>query len=176
MLAPLYTPPPDGESGGRSLGFGHLAGDRGTVGNSRPSSERGRQMPEFYHTIVIGAGPAGLTAARYLDGALVIEANRRIGHPVRCAEGLSAHGLAALGIESDERFIAGRMRRTEMVLPGGGMLAMDGEGYILDSEPFERSPAAQVRGPLMDPLCVRSVGLGPAGRWRRTARRSRAAT
>ena len=115
-------------------------------------------MPEFYHTIVIGAGPAGLTAARYLDGALVIEAKRRIGHPVRCAEGLSAHGLAALGIEPDERFIAARMRRTEMVLPGGATLAMDGEGYILDREPFEQSLAARVRGPLLLDTPVRRIG------------------
>jgi len=114
-------------------------------------------MSEFYHTIVVGAGPAGLTAARYLDGALVLEAKRRIGHPVRCAEGLSAHGLAALGIDPDPAFIAATMRRTEMVLPGGAMLAMDGEGYILDREPFEQALAARVRGPVLLDTPVRAI-------------------
>lgn len=120
-------------------------------------------MPDVYHTIVVGAGPAGLTAARFLDGSLVLEARRAIGTPVRCAEALSAHGLAALGIAPDPAFVATRIDRTDLVLPGGSVLSLASSGYILDREPFEQSLAAQVRGRILLDTPVRSIARTSGG-------------
>jgi digeranylgeranylglycerophospholipid reductase len=65
-----------------------------------------------YDVIVVGAGPAGSTAARLAAGSgldvLLIEKRREIGSPVRCAE---AAGLDSLRpyIEPDERWINARI-------------------------------------------------------------------
>jgi len=51
-------------------------------------------MRPHYDVVVVGAGPAGSTAARFAanQGAAValLEKDREIGVPVRCAEGISA--------------------------------------------------------------------------------------
>ncbi|MBU4445065.1 FAD-dependent oxidoreductase, partial [bacterium] len=50
-------------------------------------------MRQHYDIVVVGAGPAGSTAARFAAslGASVslLERDREIGVPVRCAEGVS---------------------------------------------------------------------------------------
>ena len=46
-------------------------------------------MERIFETIIVGAGPGGLTAGRYLKDCLILEQKEEIGKPVQCAEGLS---------------------------------------------------------------------------------------
>jgi digeranylgeranylglycerophospholipid reductase len=67
-----------------------------------------------YDAIVLGAGPAGSTAARLFAGSgldvLLIEKRREIGSPLRCAEAVGLESLRPY-IEPDERWINARISR-----------------------------------------------------------------
>ena len=71
-------------------------------------------MKPHYDVIVVGAGPAGSTAARLAAGngldVLLIEKHREIGSPVRCAEALGLDSLRPY-IEPEERWINARISR-----------------------------------------------------------------
>ncbi len=60
-------------------------------------------FPAKVEVLVVGAGPAGLTAAHRLLKAgsqvLVVDARRRIGHPLRCAEATEPGFFEDLGFE-----------------------------------------------------------------------------
>ena len=47
-------------------------------------------MKQGYKTIIVGAGPAGLIAGRYLRDALILEKKKELGRPVQCGEGIFA--------------------------------------------------------------------------------------
>jgi digeranylgeranylglycerophospholipid reductase len=65
-------------------------------------------MKSHYDVIVVGAGPAGSTAARLAAGngldVLLIEKHQEIGSPVRCAEAVGLDSLRPY-IEPDDRWI-----------------------------------------------------------------------
>jgi len=95
-----------------------------------------------YDVIVVGAGPAGSTAARFAaaKGAsvLVLEKDRDVGYPVRCGEGVSLSGLKEF-LEPDQKFIAATINKftltspdkTEVVLP------LEEEGLVLERRVFD---------------------------------------
>jgi digeranylgeranylglycerophospholipid reductase len=95
-----------------------------------------------YDVVVIGAGPAGSTTARFAaeNGArvLLLERDREPGIPVRCAEGVSHHGLKKF-IEPDKKWIASRIDVAELVAPDGSSTKMyrNGTGYILERRLFD---------------------------------------
>ncbi len=96
-----------------------------------------------YDVVVVGAGPAGSTAARYAakGGAkvLILERDREPGIPVRCAEGVSHRGLAPF-IEPNPKWIAAKIDSARIFAPDGNMLQLEniGTGYILERRIFDR--------------------------------------
>lgn len=96
-----------------------------------------------YNVIVIGAGPAGSTAARFaaMNGAsvLLLEKDRVIGVPVRCAEGVGAKGLLRIVDRIDPRWIAATINGFRLIAPDGTPVqARWGDsGYILHRQIFD---------------------------------------
>lgn len=99
-------------------------------------------MKTSYDVVVIGAGPAGSTAARYAaeHGAsvLVLEKDRDVGYPVRCGEAVSHEGVVQF-IEPDPRWIAATVTRFRLVAPNGHSVVprLDGKGYVLERRLFD---------------------------------------
>lgn len=101
-------------------------------------------MRNEYDIVVIGAGPAGTTAARYaaMEGAsvLVLEKDRDIGIPVRCAEGVSEKGLKlsldCIDLSWIEQIITG----VNLYSPQGQVVTLDlneERGFILNRKKFD---------------------------------------
>ncbi|HLA68957.1 MAG TPA: NAD(P)/FAD-dependent oxidoreductase, partial [Bacteroidota bacterium] len=92
--------------------------------------------------IVVGAGPAGSTAARYAaaGGAsvLVLEKDRDVGYPVRCGEAVSHDGVIQF-IQPDPKWIAATVTRFRLVAPNGKQVTprLDGSGYVLERRIFD---------------------------------------
>jgi digeranylgeranylglycerophospholipid reductase len=99
-------------------------------------------MRESYDVIVVGAGPAGSTAARHAaaGGAkvLVLEKDREVGVPVRCGEAVDHEGLVQF-LQPDKKFIAAEIRNFKLIAPNGSVVKpnIDGVGYILDRKVFD---------------------------------------
>ncbi|HTP14042.1 MAG TPA: NAD(P)/FAD-dependent oxidoreductase [Bacteroidota bacterium] len=99
-------------------------------------------MKEEYDVIVVGAGPAGSTAARYAaeGGAsvLMLEKDRDVGYPVRCGEAVSHDGLVQF-IQPNPKFIASTVTKFRLVSPSGKSVVprLDGVGYVLERRIFD---------------------------------------
>jgi digeranylgeranylglycerophospholipid reductase len=99
-------------------------------------------LKDKYDIIVVGAGPAGSTAARFaaVGGAsvLVLEKDRDVGYPVRCGEAVSHEGVVQF-IEPDPKWIAATVRRFRLVAPNGKQVVpkLDGTGYVLERRIFD---------------------------------------
>ncbi len=95
-----------------------------------------------YDVVVVGAGPAGTTAARFAaaKGAsvLVLEKDRDVGYPVRCGEAVSLAGVKEF-LEPDEKFIAAKINKFSMNAPNGDevILPLEEEGLILERRIFD---------------------------------------
>ncbi len=99
-------------------------------------------MRSSYDIIVVGAGPAGSTAARFAaeHGAsvLVLEKDRDVGYPVRCGEAVSHEGVVQF-IEPDPKWIAATVTKFRLVAPNGHSVVprLDGKGYVLERRLFD---------------------------------------
>lgn len=106
-------------------------------------------MKTEYDVIVVGAGPAGSTAAKTAAekgcSVLLIEKRQEIGVPVRCAEGTSKTELLKF-IDINPSFVSNELNVAEIHAPDSTsfkittkMSGIDGEaGIILDRKIFDR--------------------------------------
>ena len=105
-------------------------------------------MNKIYQTIIIGAGPAGLIAGRYLENSLILDKKQKIGNPVQCGEGISKKALEFQGIKPDPSWITAEVYNSEFVMPNGKAIktfCTESVGYIVDRVKFEESLAKKVK-------------------------------
>ncbi len=122
-----------------------------------------------YDVLVVGAGPAGSTAARYaaMNGAkvLMIEKRQEIGSPVRCGEGIAKPWLERLGIEPDPRWIANEIDGARIISPSGYALevdesrAGDESGYVIYRDLFDKALAKMAAKEGVD-IMLKTAALG----------------
>jgi digeranylgeranylglycerophospholipid reductase len=105
------------------------------------------QGQSAYDVVVVGAGPAGATAARFAAqlglSVLLIEKRQEIGSPVRCAEGINSEMLSQF-MEPEERWISARVSKSQItMLETGETRALEGAevGYVLERRVFDRALA-----------------------------------
>lgn len=96
-------------------------------------------------TIIVGAGPAGLMAGKYLKDCLILDQKKEIGRPVQCAEAINKTFLDKEGILPNPSWISTEISTVQVVAPSGKAISMksDKVGYILDRPNFEKFLAQQ---------------------------------
>ncbi len=100
-------------------------------------------MRDYYDCIVVGGGPGGAWAAKHAaeNGAnvLLLEKDREVGVPVRCAEAVSAAGLKTV-VDPDPRWISAVIEGAVLIAPNGREVVVESEttrGYVLDRKIFD---------------------------------------
>lgn len=99
-------------------------------------------IDKFYDVVVIGAGPAGTTAAKFAAeqgvSVLVLEKDRDVGYPVRCGEAVSKEGIEPF-IQPDPKWIASTIRSFILISPDETevKISFNRTGYILERRIFD---------------------------------------
>lgn len=106
-------------------------------------------MKNEYDVIVVGAGPAGSMAARFAaeGGAsvLMLEKDRDVGYPVRCAEAINKAGVEMF-IEPDPKWITAEVTKFSFTSPNGKSVVIEFDsvqGYVLERRVFDYELAKQ---------------------------------
>ena len=103
-----------------------------------------------YDIVVVGGGPGGALAAWKAAeqgvNVLMIEKDREIGLPVRCAEAIGADVVHRY-LEKDPRWISHELHGARFFAPSGDSVEFSldslGSGYILERNVFDRELANQ---------------------------------
>jgi digeranylgeranylglycerophospholipid reductase len=105
-------------------------------------------LDENFDVIVIGAGPAGSRTAALTAGAglstLLLEKRKRIGFPVRCAEGIGPRRDIERFLDLDDDLISSEIDGFAVISPGGRSFEAErsGIGFVVDRELFDRRLAS----------------------------------
>jgi digeranylgeranylglycerophospholipid reductase len=95
-----------------------------------------------YDLVVVGAGPAGSVAARTAAekgiSVLLLEKDRDVGYPVRCAEAVRKDGIEPF-INPDKRWITTEVNKFSFNSPDGREAIIDLKmtGYVLERRIFD---------------------------------------
>ncbi len=106
-------------------------------------------MKSEYDIIVIGAGPAGSTAAKFASeraDVLLLDKHREIGSPKRCGEGLGIRAFVEFGIPTDRRFINKEIYGAVVYAPDGTPVRIRYDkvgGYIIERKIFDKFLASE---------------------------------
>ena len=100
---------------------------------------------ESYDIVVIGAGPAGSSAAMAAAKAglkvLMVEKRAEIGSPKRCGEGLSKSALERMGLEKDDSWVRRTVLGASAYAPNGKKITVDykgPEGWVIERKVFDK--------------------------------------
>src|SRR5438034_11831816 len=132
-------------------------------------------MPDV-DVLVVGAGPAGAVAAAQAKRAapeldvVVLERDRAVGAPVRCAEGVGDAGLREFADPDAAPWVARKISRVIFIAPDDSevRVAERDVGWILDRTRFDAFLAAEAGGLGAAVLVgTEAAGMtrGPSGRW-----------
>lgn len=137
-------------------------------------------MPDV-DVLVVGAGPAGAVAAweaRLAEpglDVLLLERDRAVGAPVRCAEGVGDQGLREFADPAGADWVARRITRVILVAPDDTevRLAERDVGWVLDRTRFDAFLAARAAvagAEVRVGAEATALGRGADGRWHVTVR------
>ncbi|MCX6814916.1 MAG: NAD(P)/FAD-dependent oxidoreductase [Candidatus Aenigmarchaeota archaeon] len=100
---------------------------------------------ESYDIVVIGAGPAGSSAAMATAKAglkvLMVEKRAEIGSPKRCGEGLSKSALGRMGLELEESWVRRTILGASTYAPNGKKITVNykgPEGWVIERKVFDK--------------------------------------
>ena len=101
-------------------------------------------IKDNYDIIIVGGGPAGClaayTAAKKNVSVLLLEKDREIGSPVRCAEAVGKNGLEKILDEGiDPRWIVATIKKFQFVAPDHTVIfpQVSMTGYVLQRKLFD---------------------------------------
>lgn len=122
---------------------------------------------ETFDVVVVGAGPAGASAARAAaeGGArvLLLEEHRQVGRPVQCTGLLSLHGIELT--QTPPRLRLRPIRGTFVYAPGGRRIALGGEkvqAYVIERDGLDRHLVARAQEVGVELRCgVKATGWQP---------------
>src|SRR5256885_5716272 len=132
-------------------------------------------MPDV-DLLVVGAGPAGAVAAAYAKRAapeldvVLLERDRAVGAPVRCAEGVGDAGLREFADPDGAPWVARKITRVIFLAPDDTevTVAERDVGWVLDRTRFDAHLAAQAAAAGAAVLVnTEATGMtrGSDGRW-----------
>ncbi|MCK5039639.1 MAG: NAD(P)/FAD-dependent oxidoreductase [Candidatus Aenigmarchaeota archaeon] len=93
--------------------------------------------------LVVGAGPSGSLAAKTIAesglNVILIERNKKIGTPVRCAEGISAYLFKDTGIKKHNSFLCRKIKGTKIYFYNEQYIlsGKTWQGYVIDRKIFD---------------------------------------
>jgi len=123
-----------------------------------------RAMQSKYDAVVIGAGPAGSSAAFEIASAgysvLMLEKHKRPGSPLCCAEAVSKPTMGQY-LKPEPEWISTYVHKIKLVSPGGaeGKIYHPDAGYVLDRKVFDNALAERAVRAGAELECE-AIGLG----------------
>jgi len=95
-----------------------------------------------YDVIIVGAGPAGSSAAFELAGrgfsVLVLDKKSVVGNPNHCGEGISNYCLEEVGVSADQPWIVNEVLGGRLMFPNQTFVTFKQKGYCIDRPAFDR--------------------------------------